>query len=81
MTELTFVGLGTGAGDASLEPKTTWTKLGGDALNNSCRVNTFEGILRYLNSTLPLWTWKQIANDAEVWSWDGSSWTKNRETA
>ena len=74
-----FVGLGTGAGDAEVWSwnGTTWTKLGGDALNNSWQVNTFEGVfaLSYFNSTLYAGLGTS-ANDAEVWSWDGTTWTK-----
>lgn len=74
-----YAGLGTGAGDAEvwMWDGSTWTKIGGDAINSSWAVNTFEIVpsLTYYNSRLYAGLGSG-ANDAEVWSWNGSSWTK-----
>jgi hypothetical protein len=74
-----YVGLGLTAGDAEvwMWNGTTWTKIGGDALNSSWAISTFEGVytLRYVGSTLYAGLGAS-ANDAEVWSWNGASWTK-----
>lgn len=74
-----YVGLGVTAGDAEvwMWNGTTWTKLGGDALNSSWAINTFEGVyaLRYYGSNLYA-ALGASANDAEVWRWNGTTWTK-----
>ncbi|MFZ5424350.1 MAG: LamG-like jellyroll fold domain-containing protein [Patescibacteria group bacterium] len=76
-----YVGLGTTAGDGEVwrynVSAGTWTKIGGDAVNSSWQVNTFEGVysLLYENGILYAGLGTS-ANDAEVWSWNGSTWTK-----
>ena len=74
-----YAGLGVTAGDAEVwrYNGSTWTKIGGDAVNSSWAVNTFEGVysMTYFNSTLYAGL-GLTANDAEVWSWNGSAWTK-----
>ncbi len=74
-----YAGLGTGTGDGEVWKwnGSTWSKIGGDAINSSWAVNTYEGVysLTYANSTLYAGLGSS-ANDAEVWSWNGTSWTK-----
>ncbi|MDQ3008171.1 MAG: fibronectin type III domain-containing protein [bacterium] len=76
-----YAGLGLTAGDAEVWKYTvassTWSKIGGDAINNSWQINTFEGVysLHYVNGTLYAGLGAS-ASDAEVWSWNGSDWTK-----
>ncbi|MCA9347006.1 fibronectin type III domain-containing protein [Candidatus Saccharibacteria bacterium] len=74
-----YVGLGSGAGDGEvwMWNGTTWTKLGGDAINGSWQVSAFEYVfsLNYFGGTLYAGLGAS-ANDAEVWSWNGTSWTK-----
>ncbi len=73
-----YAGLGTGTGDAEVWSwdGTTWTKIGGDSLNNGW-TNYAEQVW-----TLDYYSGKLYAgigsgaNDAEVWSWDGTTWTK-----
>ncbi len=78
-----YIGIGITAGDAEVWYCNTstgcnsWTKIGGDAINSSWAVGTYEYIatLTYMGSTLYAGTGSS-ANDAEVWSWNGSAWTK-----
>jgi hypothetical protein len=74
-----YAGLGINAGDAEVWrwDGTTWTKIGGDAINSSWQVSTFEivGSLDYFGSYLYAGLGTS-ANDAEVWRWNGTSWTK-----
>lgn len=76
-----YAGLGLTAGDAEVWKYTvssgTWSRIGGDAINSSWAVNTYEGVysLYYQGSTLYAGL-GLTAGDAEVWSWNGSSWTK-----
>ncbi|MCW1907726.1 MAG: LamG domain-containing protein [Candidatus Saccharibacteria bacterium] len=74
-----YVGVGTGTGDAEVWSwnGTTWTKIGGDALNSSWAINTYEGVysLRHFGGNLYAGIGNG-ANDAEVWRWNGTSWTK-----
>ena len=78
-----YAGLGTTAGDAEVWSCNTatdcasWTKIGGDTVNNSWALNTFEAVfsLNAFGGTLYAGLGAS-ANDAEVWSWDGGTWTK-----
>ncbi len=74
-----YAGLGSTAGDAEVWRfnGSSWTKIGGDALNSSWAVNTFEGVysMNYFNGTLYAGLGAS-ANDAEVWSWNGTIWAK-----
>ena len=74
-----YVGLGVTAGDAEVWrwDGASWTRIGGDAINASWQVNTFEtvGSLNYFSGNLYAGLGSS-ANDAEVWRWDGASWTK-----
>ncbi len=74
-----YVGMGTTAGDADVWRLTgnTWTQIGGDALNSSWAAAAYETVIsmRYFGTTLyaGLGT---TAGDAEVWSYNGSTWTQ-----
>lgn len=78
-----YAGLGTTAGDGEVwscviaSGCNDWTKIGGDSVNSSWAVNTFEGVysLTYFSGNLYAGLGNS-ANDAEVWRWNGSSWTQ-----
>lgn len=78
-----FAGLGTTAGDAEVwsfnTNTTTWTKIGGDALNSSWAVATYENVhaLEIFDGHLYAGLGSTVG-DAEVWKWDGPTvtWTK-----
>jgi hypothetical protein len=74
-----YVGLGVTGGDGEvwMWNGTTWTKIGGDGINSGWQVSIFETVwsLDYFNGTLYAGIGSS-ANDAEVWSWNGTSWTK-----
>ncbi len=74
-----YAGLGTTAGDAEVWrwDGATWTKIGGDAVSSSWQVSTFEtvGSLNYFGSNLYAGLGSS-ASDAEVWRWNGTTWTK-----
>lgn len=80
---LLYAGLGTTAGDAEVWSCVVasgcddWTKIGGDGVNSSWSVGVYEGVysMNYFGGTLYAGLGSS-ANDAEVWSWNGSSWTK-----
>lgn len=80
---LLYAGLGTTAGDAEVwscdttSNCTDWTKIGGDAVNSSWAVGTYEQVasLTYMGSNLYAGI-GTTANDAEVWRWNGSAWTQ-----
>jgi len=74
-----YVGFGNTAGDADVWrlTGTTWTQVGGDALNTSWAAATYETVIsmRWFNSKLyaGLGT---TAGDAEVWEYNGTGWTQ-----
>jgi hypothetical protein len=74
-----YAGLGTTTGDAEvwMWNGTTWTKIGGDALNSSWQVGLFEiiGHMQHYGGNLYAGLGSG-ANDAEVWMWNGTTWTK-----
>jgi hypothetical protein len=74
-----YVGLGTTAGDGEvwMWDGASWTKIGGDSINSSWQVSVFETVwsLNYFGGTLYAGLGSS-GNDAEVWSWNGTSWTK-----
>ena len=74
-----YVGLGNGAGDGEvwMWNGTTWTKIGGDAINSSWSVSTYEYVYSLNHVAGNLYAGLgSSANDAEVWRWNGTSWTK-----
>jgi hypothetical protein len=74
-----FAGLGNTAGDAEVWQwnGSTWTKIGGDAINTSWAVSTYEFVysMSYFSGNLYAGLGAS-GNDAEVWRWNGSTWTK-----
>jgi hypothetical protein len=74
-----YAGLGLSAGDGEVWRfnGSTWTKIGGDGLNSGWAAGIFEEVwsLDYFNGTLYAGLGSS-ANDAEVWSWNGTAWTK-----
>ena len=74
-----YAGLGNSTGDGEVWRwnGSSWTKIGGDSLNGSWGIGTYESIpaLYYFNANLYAGLGTG-ANDAEVWRWNGSSWTK-----
>ena len=74
-----YAGLGLSAGEADVWRLngTTWTQIGGDTLNSSWASTTYEGVynLTYQGSSLYAGLGAS-SSDAEVWRWNGSSWTQ-----
>jgi hypothetical protein len=74
-----YVGFGSTAGDADVWrlSGTTWTQVGGDALNASWAAATYETVISMRNVGSTLYAGiGTTAGDAEVWSYNGTSWTK-----
>ena len=76
-----YAGLGLSSGDGEVWKYTVgsnnWSKIGGDAVNSSWAVSTFEVVqTMYFQSGTLYVGLGTTANDAEVWSWNGSTWTK-----
>ncbi|MCA9390019.1 LamG domain-containing protein, partial [candidate division WWE3 bacterium] len=74
-----YVGLGDGTGDAEvwMWNGTIWTKIGGDALNNSWAINTFESVYSLINDGTNIYAGLgATSGDGEIWKWNGTSWTK-----
>lgn len=80
---LLYAGIGSSRGDAevwSCDLSTgcsSWSKIGGDDVNGSWQLNMFEGVyaMRAIGGILYAGLGAS-ANDAEVWSWNGTTWTK-----
>ncbi len=77
-----YAGLGDTAGDAevwrcSLSSCTDWDKIGGDAVNSSWALSTYEYVssLSVMGANLYAGLGSG-ANEAEVWRWNGSTWTQ-----
>lgn len=76
-----YAGLGVTAGDAEVWRYSisgnSWTRIGGDAANSSWALSTFEGVysMQVIGGTLYAGL-GSTAGDAEVWSWNGTSWAK-----
>ncbi len=78
-----YAGLALTAGDAEVwscviaDGCNDWTKIGGDGISSSWAVSTFEGVysLNYYGGNLYAGL-GNTANDAEVWRWNGTVWTK-----
>ncbi len=79
-----YAGLGTNtAGDAEVwscdmsSGCSDWDKIGGDGVNNSWAISTFEAVFSLDAYSGNVYAGIGItANDAEVWRWDGSTWAK-----
>lgn len=79
-----YAGLGTNAaGDAEVWRCDTtsgcvdWDKIGGDGINSGWAVGTYEAVLELETIGGNIYAGLGVsANDAEVWMWNGSSWTK-----
>lgn len=76
-----YYGIGIDIGDAEVWKwdGSNWTKIGGGAtpVNGSWDGNTYEGVYSLTTDGTNLYAGLGItAGDAEVWKWDGSSWTK-----
>ena len=78
-----YAGIGSGTGDAEVWSCDTstgcgdWTKIGGDGINSSWAISTYEEVnsMTFMSGNLYAGVGTG-ANDAEVWRWNGSSWTK-----
>jgi hypothetical protein len=74
-----YAGLGSSAGDADVwrYNGTTWTKIGGDALNSGWAASTYEIIGSLTNDGSNLYAGLGNSNgDGEVYRWNGTAWTK-----
>ncbi|HCC84652.1 MAG TPA: hypothetical protein DEP87_03135 [Candidatus Pacebacteria bacterium] len=74
-----YAGLGTTAGDGEVWKwnGSSWTKIGGDGINSGWIVNTYETVrsLEYFSGSVYAGL-GDSAGDAEVWRWNGATWTK-----
>ena len=74
-----YAGLGNTTGDADLYSwnGSAWTKIGGDGINSGWAASTYEYVfsLRYFGGNLYAGL-GATAGDAEVWRWNGSTWTQ-----
>ncbi|MFO0920248.1 MAG: LamG domain-containing protein [Candidatus Saccharimonadales bacterium] len=74
-----YAGLGNSAGDAEVWRwnGSSWSRIGGDAINSSWANSTYENVLSmtFYGSNLYVGLGTS-ANDAEVWRWNGSSWSQ-----
>ncbi|MEO8691657.1 MAG: LamG-like jellyroll fold domain-containing protein [Candidatus Saccharimonas sp.] len=76
-----YVGIGNDIGDAEVWKwdGSTWTLVGGGqgSVHNSWDANTYEGVYSLATDGTNLYAGLGVtAGDAEVWKWDGNSWTK-----
>ena len=76
-----YAGLGLTADDAEVWRlnlgTNTWTKIGGDTLNSSWASSTFEGVYSLANDGTNIYAGLgSSTGDAEVWRWNGSTWSK-----
>ncbi len=74
-----YVGLGTGVGDGEVWRwnGSSWTQIGGDALNSGWAAATYEDVPALAAYGGNLYAGLgSSANDAEVWRWNGTAWTK-----
>ncbi len=74
-----YAGLGNTAGSSLVwrYDGSSWTLIGGQGINNSWDANTYEQVMSMASYNGHLFVGLgTTANDAEVWEWDGSSWTK-----
>lgn len=75
-----YVGTTASAGGADVfkyEGNSTWTQVGGDGLRSSWAVSTFEAVSALRSDGANLYAGLgTTTGDAEVWSWNGTAWTK-----
>ncbi len=75
-----YAGLNGAAGDAELWKwdGTTWIKIGGDGLNSSWVSGTYTGVRSIIayNGSIYAGIGSQTNGDAELWKYDGTTWTK-----
>ncbi len=73
-----YVGLGSGAGDAEVWKwnGSTWTKIGGDGINSAWGTSSENNVpsMTVWNGNLYVGLGTQ-AYQADIWKWDGSTWT------
>jgi hypothetical protein len=77
-----YAGLGSNTGDAevwSCDTTTScsnWTKIGGDGVNSSWAVSTFEEVNSMVVMGTDLYVGLgQSSDDARIYKWDGAAWT------
>jgi hypothetical protein len=74
-----YAGLGASTGDGEVWRwnGTAWTKIGGDGINSGWAAGTYEYVtsLDFYNTFLYAGLGSS-ADDAEVWRWNGTAWTK-----
>ncbi|MCA9337913.1 hypothetical protein KC949_00010 [Candidatus Saccharibacteria bacterium] len=75
-----YMGMGLNAGDGDVwrwNGASTWTQIGGDGLNSGWAASKYEMVyaIKYANGKLYAGTGNS-SGDAEVWSWNGTAWTK-----
>jgi hypothetical protein len=74
-----YIGTGTGVGDAEVWKYngTSWSQIGGDALNSGWAAGTYESVTSLATDGTNIYAGLGLtAGDAEVWKYNGSSWTK-----
>ncbi|MBI4034539.1 hypothetical protein HY380_01420 [Candidatus Saccharibacteria bacterium] len=74
-----YAGIGLSAGTANVWrwDGTSWTRIGGQGLNSSWTAQTYEQVMSMTGYNNNLYVGLGIsANDAEVWKWDGSTWSQ-----
>lgn len=74
-----YAGLGSTAGDGDVWKwnGANWTQIGGDGLNSGWAAATYEYVhALYWDGTYLYAGIGNSANDAEVWRWNGTAWTK-----
>jgi hypothetical protein len=76
-----YAGLGVTAGDADVWRlnigTNAWSMIGGDTLNSSWASSTFEGVYSLANDGTNIYAGLgSSTGDAEVWRWNGATWSK-----
>ncbi|MDB9944442.1 hypothetical protein OAD26_00380 [bacterium] len=74
-----YAGLGSGLGDADVWKwdGSAWTQIGGDAINSSWTAGSYQYASIFTSLNGELYVGLGVAEGAaEVWQWDGSTWTK-----
>lgn len=74
-----YAGTGDTAGDAHVWEfnGTSWTRIGGDGLNGSWPASTYEYVFSLATDGTNIYAGLGSGTgDAEVWTWNGSSWSK-----